>query len=837
MADPFIQEIQDEFRSEAEEMLTDLEQNILNIERNPNDKDALKIIFRALHTIKGTGAAVEFYRLSAFVHHFEDAFDLVIKGKLVIRKKLTDLALGGFDRIRELLKEASTEPCAKNEIVEQEPLLTQLRQYITATLAGADQEEAPTEAAATGIPAEPHTFHLTLGPPSGQNSPYAEPVRLLNALQMFGTSRIVSITRDMKLKGRPPRLRYTIELIGDISMALLQQACDAIQLSGELRVEDVTCADETTLILGPFFAVDVLPAFQSACTVHLERLKQHIALFEKDPLHEKAGRDLVDTCATFSNSIMNLLAIVPDQQKNDNALTRIIALLHAASEKMAWLTDQEQGQSARIPVNTFRQWVESVASLVNAFMEEEPPPNVPEAVATAFARDGLFVRNAVPASAASAAVPTSERVEAPAISTLPKQGDAKTDERGSETATLRVEESKINHIMRAVGDLLTRRTMLPLLAKRMLTDTDRRELSGELIEASREISVIAEDLQDAVMSIRMMPVANLFKRYPRMIRDLAGQLDKEIDLVLDGGETEMDKVLLDQVNDPLVHLLRNAVDHGIELPQKRIEAGKPPKGVIRLSASRAKGIIHIQISDDGNGLDAERLKAKAVERDLITAAEAQRMSDSDAYRLIFHAGFSTAEKVTDVSGRGVGMDVVMANIRGLHGHVDLESEPGKGSTVTLRFPVKNILMVSEALLTRSGGEEYLIPVENVLELHKVPPETLHDFHETRLITLRNEVFPVADLFDLLNPGGERTAEKALTEAIPLALIRSGKSTFALILDKFVSREEVVVKPLTGAAVATRVFSGVSVMGDGRVVLVIDPAELMELMIMQMRKKP
>ncbi len=816
MADPFMQEIQAEFRSEAQEMLGRLERGILDLEHHPDSKEVLNGIFRVLHTIKGTGAAVEFYRLSAFVHHFEDAVDLARKGKLSVDRGLIDLALGGMDRIRALLEEGSTEPCARDEVAGQEPLLRQL-----ADLLAAGKPSAPPPPAVPSPAGVVRTYHLLLCAPPDGALRAAEPIRLLNALQPVGTARVASVTRELPAKGLPARLWWKLEFLSDLLLAPLRQICAALNLTGDLQIEDVTAQEDLVVPLGPYFASDALPVFRTRITAVLHEAGEQLAALARHPKQKVAWNVLGGALASVRALTLALLPPAFPAVSRDNSLTRLAALATAAE---TWLESQRRAPSGHLPPEAraiLAVVIDQARQLAAAFLEENLPPDLPPDLCAAL--QVLPPAAGVPAPAVSPVAETPPAVEKPA------------EEKAAavEAATLRVEEEKINCIMRAVGDLLTRRAVLPLLAQQLQAAADPRAVGQTLKEAARDISHIAEQLQDAVMSIRMLPISNLYNRYPRLVRDLAHGLGKEIELVLEGGDTEIDKTVLDLLNDPLVHLLRNAVDHGIESPATRRAAGKPPAGVVRLIAACDRGQITVTLSDDGKGLDPVRLKAKAVEKGILTAEAARKMPDRAALDLIFEAGFSTADQVTDVSGRGVGMDVVRTNLRRMQGQIEIDSAPGRGTTIILRLPVKTILMVTATLLVQAGGQEYLLPVENVEELHKISRRQLHRFRETRLAAVRNAVYPVAPLTELLRgvprdgAGSAADADEPNTgDPVALALMRSGTTRYAVILDRFISREQVVVKPLAGLA-TSRMFAGVTVMGDGRVILVIDPAELMD----------
>lgn len=398
-----------------------------------------------------------------------------------------------------------------------------------------------------------------------------------------------------------------------------------------------------------------------------------------------------------------------------------------------------------------------------------------------------------------------------------------------EAKSLRVDQDKIDRLMRCVGELLVARGAFPLLAGRLNLEYKLSGVAKEVRDAGGTISRIADELQNTVMAIRMLPIRNLFQKFPRMIRDMSHTLKKEINFVTAGDATELDKTVLEQIGDPMVHLVRNALDHGIETAAERLAKGKPAIGTIRISALNQASHVVIQISDDGKGLNAEFLKKKAVEKGMITADESSKMNEQQAYQLIFAAGFSTAEKITNVSGRGVGMDVVKTNIRQLHGTIEIQTKIDAGTTFTIKLPTS--LMVSKGILMKAGGQEYIIPIQCLRDMVKIPRSAIHKVGSLQATCIRGQVYSVASLARLLDiqPPPESSssapAQQNEEEEVPVAIVQSGESVYGLAVDRFVSEVEVIIKPLAAELADLKFFQGATIMGDGRVVLVLNPASL------------
>ena len=386
-------------------------------------------------------------------------------------------------------------------------------------------------------------------------------------------------------------------------------------------------------------------------------------------------------------------------------------------------------------------------------------------------------------------------------------------------ATIRVDQEKLDRLMRSAGELLVARNAFPILAKRLTLDHGLRAMGKEVKDAGDHISRIADDLQAAVMSIRMMPIRSVFQRFPRMVRDICRAQGKEAELVLEGEDTELDKTVIEQIADPLVHLVRNAADHGIESPEVRARAGKPPVGKVTLKAYNKENNVVIEVLDDGRGMDPARLKAKAVEKGMISRAAAEALDDSAALELIFLPGLTTAETVTDISGRGVGMDVVRSNIRKLHGTTTLESRLGGGSRVTITLPAS--LMVSKGILVVANREEYVFPIVSVLRMLRLPRRQIHRHEQASFATFRNEVFPVLRLADHF-ASRNRAEEIVWPEEVPMAVVQTNQGRIGIAVDRFVGDVEMIVKPMRRDFADISAFQGATIMGDGRVVLVINP---------------
>ncbi|HWK89171.1 MAG TPA: chemotaxis protein CheA [Longimicrobium sp.] len=379
------------------------------------------------------------------------------------------------------------------------------------------------------------------------------------------------------------------------------------------------------------------------------------------------------------------------------------------------------------------------------------------------------------------------------------------------TRNIRVDLRRLDALVNGVGELVIVRDRM----RRLAADAE-----GELAEAVDQASRLIGELQDEIMRARMAPVWQVFDRFPRLVRDAARALGKKVEFVIDGKEIELDRSMLDEIGDPVVHLLRNALDHGIESPAERRAAGKPETGTLRLSAARERSRIVIRVDDDGRGIQRERVLAKALAQGLATAEEARAMPDEEVYRFLLRPGFSTAETVTDVSGRGVGLDVVATRVRALGGMLEIESRPGQGTAMTLQLP--QTLAIVRALLVRQSGETYALPLTHVGETVHLLPEEIGAVKGRPVAYLRDEVIPLHSLKRILrtNGGGGGGPKRAAV------ILEIGEQRVGLEVDALLGQQEIVVKAFDATDDTLRVFSGATILSDGRPALILDAGSLL-----------
>lgn len=382
--------------------------------------------------------------------------------------------------------------------------------------------------------------------------------------------------------------------------------------------------------------------------------------------------------------------------------------------------------------------------------------------------------------------------------------------------TIRVDVNRLDSLMNLMGELVLSRNSLVQSVGAVSGGSDMAGTAESLTRSSAAVDHITTELQLAVMKMRMQPVSKVFSRFPRLVRDLARDSKKEIDLLVSGETTEVDKSVIEEISDPLVHLLRNACDHGIESPDERRAQGKPGRGVVKLSANQAGSNILIQVEDDGRGLDAEAIRRKAVQRGLLAAADAEAMSDREVFNFVFVAGLSTAGEVSDVSGRGVGMDVVRTNIERLNGLIKLTSRRNIGTIITIKLPLT--LAIVQGLLVESDGDVFVVPLWSVYETVRTSESDISYINQQPVLRLRDEIIPIIDLNHVLE---NNAAGFVMTERPYIVVVGLADRKLGIIIDRFLGQEEVVVKSLGRYLGSTEGIAGATILGDGRVRLIVD----------------
>jgi two-component system, chemotaxis family, sensor kinase CheA len=910
MSTDIMEQMRDTFRAEALDLLIELDSALLALEAEPNDSTLVHRVFRAIHTIKGSGATAGFTHLAGFAHKMEEAFDLAREGKLAVTADLIDCGLKACDVIRLIIAD-QTEGAAVSGELEATGAFTRLLPASENPHAGQSEELKPGTELRTA-------FEIVFKPNREMFYSGADPVTLLDDLRELGQAHITAHSDQVPplstLEAEHCYLWWEILLITGRDRAAIQDVFVFVEDECEIRIRLREDQGAALALLGSVPA-EAFELFVVECEDHLEGIERDALRLEQDP----ASRDHLDSLfrsvhsikgnaglllghvasgALLSSHPLQLLLRVSHGLESlldsfrgvtagpvpDGTIQTALETCDAIRSLLGNLTHDGAGgpispdllvrlgiQTSSAPsgqtmdgreaafLNTTSQCVEMIAGCLQRMENDSGPPGpvletylrglkTLSAAAQYHNRPELEepvaqqLRILDAAMRTGAALSSEERsvlggafraarcvldgiltdgdvthVPEPVVAT-PAQAKTAADQPAASAppSTIRIDQDKLDRLMRVVGELLVARGAFPMLVQKLNDGADGSGVMKDLKETGSNISRIADELQTSVMSIRMLPVKTVFQRFPRLVRDLARSLEKEVRLVIEGEGIEMDKTILEQIGDPLVHLIRNAVDHGLEPPEERRAQGKDASGQLTLRALREAGGIAIEVTDDGRGLDVGALKRKAVEKGLLTPEAAAGMSEETAFQLVFLPGLTTAAKVTDVSGRGVGMDVVRSNIRNLHGNVEIRSMLGRGTTLRIKLPTS--LMISKGILLEAGAEEYILPLSNIRDMVKLPTQEAHNYRGVTLAQVRGNIYSIFSLADMLGLAPTKTAE------LSVAIVEAGTVKYGLVVDKFLNEVEVLVKPLGGGLGQCKQFQGAAIMGDGRVVLVLNALE-------------
>ena len=678
------------FLDESNEHLQTLSDQLIILEKEPDNSDTINEIFRAAHSLKGMAGTMGYKRMQNLTHDMENVFSEVRNGNMEVNSNLVDVLFQCLDALEtyvDNIRETQDEGTDDNE-----PIIKALNAFIASEGKGnaapaAKKEEAPA-ATASAAPAD------------DKNMPLA-----------------------------------------DFEKNAVNEA-----LKKNLHVYKIKVSVDENCILKAARAFLVF-----------KNLEGHGDIIKSEP----SVQDIEDEKFDFDFSI-----IVVTEEKYDN----IIALIKNVSE-----IKDAAGQEITQP-----------------FPEEQTEEAKEEKKETS-----AVSQTAKPAAAKPAAKkPTST---------------GKTS--GSVSHTVRVDIEKLDVLMNLVSELIIAKN--GLVSASHVEGDEAAALNQSFTEQIEYLERVTTNLHESVMKVRMMPIESVFSRFPRMIRDLNKKLGKKMELYMSGEDTELDRTVIDEIGDPIMHLLRNSADHGLESAEIRKERGKSEVGSIFLDAFQEGNNVVIEVRDDGNGIDTEKVKAKAVEKGTITQEQADVMTDKEAIDLLFRPSFSTAEKVTDVSGRGVGLDVVKSKIEALGGDVEVKTKYGEGSTFSIRLPLT--LAIIQALMVKLGDEKYAISLGSIETIEDIPVSDIKYVHAKEVIHLRGNVIPLIRLRDLLDVPGEPEE----SENITVVVVRKGDKQAGLVVDSLIGQMEIVIKSLGKYIRINKMISGATILGDGSVALIID----------------
>ena len=674
------------FREEADELLVELESSLLELEDNPENDELINKVFRAMHTLKGSGAMFGFDDVARFTHDVETVFDRVRNGEIKVCKELLDLTLSSCDHVKWLMETA--EPDRSPDQDKGPGLLAGLKKFLPRD----EEADEPSVALDAGDDDEslPAVFRIRFRPHDDIFSSGNNPLHYLGDLRDLGECRVFAHIED-------------IPNLAELEPESCRIWWDALLGARQSRQE----------------VEDVFMFVEDICDLAVDEIFRGEDS-EAGASYKKLGEILIERGDL-------------DPRELKEALSRQKRLGDLLTE--AGLVDQRQVESALAEQKTVKEAVQA-------------------------------------------------------------QGAART-------SSIRVAADKLDFLVDLVGELVIVQSQI----KQQVLDCDDVHLKA----LSEQLERLSDDLRDSTLDIRMLPIGSTFSRFRRLVRDLSADLGKEIDLETSGEETEMDKTVIERLNDPLVHLLRNSIDHGVEAPEAREAAGKPRRGVVRLSAEHSGGEVLIRIEDDGAGMNPRAIRAKAEQKGLV-ASDAE-LTDKEIFNLIFLPGFSTAEKVTNVSGRGVGMDVVKRGIDLLRGGVEIDSAYGRGTVITVRLPLT--LVIIDGLQVQVGDEYYVLPLSFVEECVGLAHDEAAKGDNRRITNIRGEIVPYVRLRDWFDIQGEAPD----IEQIVITGVDGMRVGF--VVDRVVGEHQTVIKTLGRLYRDVEGLSGATIKGDGSMALILD----------------
>ena len=691
MIDDSMQEIVNDFIQEALELLDSLNENFIELEKNPEDKEILNTIFRAAHTVKGSAGFLGFQNIVELAHSAENILNKLRQGEITLTSEMTDYLLKTMDVLRSMIVTVS-ETGSEGEPPEGNTGLIKKLNELSEGIGGGSEKKTSAEI-------------------SNSNTAIAAPE-----------------TQDKEVPNA------------------------AVADADKEKTKTVDSADK-------------MPDSGKKKPRSLGDILLEDNLISKEELEE----------------------IYKEKEEEEHTAEKVTAVPEVSAEEIPHPSASAKAfQSAE---------EKQVSGKPAEEIKSNPVPQKPVSAAAA-----------KPAFAVPTASPAAEIKE----------------------TTIRVDIERLDNVMNLVGELVLARNRLFNISSKLEIKYADDDLSSTLAQVVAGLNLVTTDLQLAVMKTRMQPVKKVFSKFPRMVRDLSRELGKDIELLISGEETELDKSVIEEIGDPLVHLIRNSVDHGVEDKETRKLNGKPERGTIRLGAEHEGNYIIISVIDDGKGMDPAIIKRKAVEKGVIDEKTAASLSDKDALNLIFAPGFSTKDKATEISGRGVGMDVVKTNIQKLNGIIEINSVPGQGSSIILKLPLT--VAIIQTLIVGIGDEVFAIPLNSVVETLRIKESTIQTIDKHEVINLRKSVLSLlrlGDEFGVTESAVSSLNAKSSDREIYVVVVALAEKKIGIVVDDLFGQEEVVIKSLGDYQLGYKGISGATITGDGKVVLIIDVASMID----------
>jgi two-component system chemotaxis sensor kinase CheA len=876
----------EQFIFEAREGLQGIGEKLMQLEQAPQDADLMVDLFRLVHTLKGNSGLFDFPEMTRVLHAGEDLMDAVRNGRLAYSQGLADQLLDAMDFVGLLCDEIdSTGTNNASRAAEAASLAAALRALVTAhavAVVDATVQHRPQEAAlAAPTPPQPADLPLAEIPEDVRMQAYRRAmagevlhwVAYTPVAECFfqGDDPFFSArqTPDILWGRVVPREAWPALSELDayhcvLEFQLLSAAPHAALAEHYRYVPDqvrITAVAPSFFVIpqgdpngGPVYDDFVDDAMQQLQAGELDALKQAtltmlqlsnpalwlssalrwvMELLANAPHQQAALAHLIASLRTLAPPDWAGISEAPAQTRTASAAQALsdaeasaLTSLFSAQRQIFLLDDHPSWETGRLKAAA-EVLVNGCKASGDAAAQGEIEAALQHALdsgSSAPLLAWLATREVapVPAVAAASAPPASDNRLGRAPTDEAPSFSRRAEDAPTSSKSLKVDQSKIDLLMNLIGEMVVSKNALPYLAQRAEEQYGARELGREIKAQYAVINRIAEEMQGAIMQVRMMPVSFVFQRFPRLVRDLSRKLGKDVELVLEGEETQADKNIIEALADPLIHIVRNSLDHGLETLEARRAAGKPATGKLTIRAAQEGDQVLIEIVDDGKGIDPTIVKRKAYEKGVIDEATLERISDRDAVNLVFAAGFSTAEVVSDLSGRGVGMDVVRAAVEKVNGSIVLDSVVGQGTRIRISLPLS--MAVTQVMLVESDGQIFGVPMGHVVETVRIPRSAIHTIKHSKTTVLRGSIVPLKALNTLLGlPVAPRA--NAYDEMAVLVTLVNGESV-GLMVDEFHETVEVIQKPLNGVLAGLSTYSGSALLGNGAVLMVLNVKEIL-----------
>ncbi len=813
------------FINESLEHLQGIEQKILKLESDFN-LDLVNSIFRPVHTIKGTAGYFGFNKIKTLSHTLETLLDNLRNEKIEVTSELIDILLESTDLLNKMIENLQSTvydiPEGENITIEEsdesiEELVEKIKNYSTEQQTQNTPEQGEEiiwdikelrEDLKNNFIEEAYdhfdnieSILLAIEEKRAGIDKYDDLFRSLHSLK--GNSRLLLSTLSLPENKIQKHILNYFQEISHLAEAIIHKRRDTgsflTEEEHDILLDTVDTLKSITKYIETGEKEEITPIELIKALKEIQKSKEHNTTTQKTI--EKQTNQPDAKAFSFSNTMtqsVQMIQIAIDNLKEGINKNKSLDMLTRAFNNISKL-----GKSVNHTLLTeeSEKAFKLIEDISKGIDEKQKVKRLEEILST-----------------------IAERGDRRQAATVKEQIKKITTKETTKPTTqfIKIPEHQLSTLMNLVMELVVIKNNFMEVAKEIRNTGSIDEIKDDIKTISQNISKVTYDLQNSVMQMRMVPVGTIFSRFPRLVRDLSKAMNKKIKLEISGEDTKLDKTIIDALADPLVHIIRNSVDHGIDTPEQRIKNGKPEIGTISLSAYNQGQNVIIEIKDDGRGIDPNKIKKKALEKGLIEEEKLSHYTEKELLNLIFLPGFSTAEKVTDVSGRGVGMDVVKTNIEKLSGSIELDSIVGVGTTIRLKLPLT--LAITKGLEITVANDNYYVPIDYVLESVKVPFKNIKKYRDTRIVFIRGEILPLYSLKELLGYGKEKEIPDKEEIVKIVVLVVKGKKV-ALWVDEFTRESEFVIKPIPSTVGNIDSFSGLTITGKGKIILVIDPLKI------------